>query len=164
MPKLASNGLAPESVWDYPRPPIVVPVNRRVRIDHGGEQIADSTRAVRHLETASPPTIYIPEADIRMDLLTPAAGRRSVCEWKGTASYFDLRVGSSVVERAAWTYESPRDAFAQLLGHYSFYAGRVDRCRLDEEAVEPQAGTFYGGWVTAEIVGPMKGEPGTEGW
>jgi hypothetical protein len=30
--------------------------------------------------------------------------------------------------------------------------------------VRPQAGSFYGGWVTNDVVGPFKGEPGTEGW
>jgi hypothetical protein len=46
----------------------------------------------------------------------------------------------------------------------AFYPGRVDRCFLDEEAVQPQEGNFYGGWVTAEIVGPFKGGEGTSGW
>lgn len=164
MPKLAANGLAPESVWDYPRPPALVPCSRRVRVDHGGVQIADSTRALRVLETASPPTIYIPAADIRTDLLGPSGGRGTVCEWKGPATYFDVGEEGAAAEQAAWTYESPRESYGELLGHFAFYAGRVDRCRLDDETIKPQAGTFYGGWVTAEIEGPMKGEAGTEGW
>ena len=36
--------------------------------------------------------------------------------------------------------------------------------RRDGEPVRPQAGGFYGGWVTNDLVGPFKGEPGTLGW
>lgn len=163
--KVAPNGLPFESVWDYPRPPALVPCERQVRVEHGGTSVADSRKAVRILETASPPTIYIPAADIRMELLTPSGGRATICEWKGPASYFDLSAeNGTTVERAAWTYEEPREPFGALLGHYAFYAGRVDRCLMDDELVDPQAGSFYGGWVTAEIEGPMKGDPGTLGW
>lgn len=48
-------------------------------------------------------------------------------------------------------------------GHLSFYPGRV-RCEVDGEVVRPQAGGFYGGWITHEVVGPFKGDPGTSGW
>jgi uncharacterized protein (DUF427 family) len=152
-----------ESVWDYPRPPAVVPCERRVRVVHGGETIAESDRALRVLETSSPPTIYIPPEDVRSELLEPAAGH-TVCEWKGKASYFDLAHPGSRAERAAWAYHDPKDDYSELQGHIAFYAGRVDACYLDEEQVRPQAGDFYGGWITEEIEGPFKGEPGSEGW
>ena len=164
MAKLAANGLPEESVWDYPRPPAVVPCERRVRIRHGDVVVADSTRALRVLETASPPTIYIPADDVRTDLLEEAPGKHTVCEWKGRASYFHLRSGAGMAEHAAWTYPEPREPYAALRNHYAFYAGRVDACFLDDERVTPQGGEFYGGWVTAEVVGPYKGEPGSEGW
>ena len=164
MAKLAENGLAEESVWDYPRPPAVVPCERRVLIRHGDVVVADSTRALRVLETASPPTIYVPADDVRTDLLEEASGKHSVCEWKGRASYFDLGGDAGSARHAAWTYPEPREPYAALRDHFAFYAGRVDACFLDDEQVAPQGGDFYGGWVTAEIVGPYKGEPGTEGW
>ena len=162
--RLAQNGLTEESVWDYPRPPAVEPCRRRVRIEHDGAVIADSNRALRVLETASPPTIYIPTKDIDTGLLTPAPGKRSACEWKGMASYFHVGSGDRLAEHAAWTYEDPKDPYSVLRGHIAFYAGRLDACQLDEELVTPQGGAFYGGWVTAEIIGPHKGEAGTEGW
>src|SRR3954454_10412133 len=164
MAKLAENGLPEESVWDYPRPPAMVACERRVRIRHGDVVVADSERAVRVLETASPPTIYIPAADVRTELLEKAPEMHTVCEWKGQASYFHLGGEAGRAEHAAWTYREPKQAFAELRDHYAFYAGRVDESFLDEERVTPQGGRFYGGWVTAEIVGPYKGEPGTEGW
>ena len=128
----------------------------------GEHLIARSTRAVRVLETASPPTFYLPREDVQFDLLRPA-GRRSFCEWKGQAGYFDAQGGGATIEQAAWSYERPLDAFAAIAGHISFYPGRVG-CHLDGESVRSQAGGFYGGWVTDEIVGPFKGEPGTGGW
>ena len=164
MAKLAANGLPEESVWDYPRPPAVVPCERRVRVRHGDLVVADSQRALRVLETASPPTIYVPAADVRTDLLEEAPEKHSVCEWKGRASYFHLDSETGRAEHSAWTYPEPKEPYAPLRDHYAFYAGRVDACFLDDERVTPQGGEFYGGWVTAEVVGPYKGEPGSEGW
>ena len=156
-------GAGEESVWDYPRPPRIEAVRERVRVELGGATIADSTRAVRVLETASPPTFYIPTADVRMERLTLVPGS-TFCEWKGTARYFDVRVGERISSRAAWTYPEPSPAFAALRDHISFYAGRVDRARVGDAVAEPQPGDFYGGWVTPGILGPFKGEPGTLGW
>ena len=153
-----------ESVWAYPRPPRVEPVGRRVRIEHGGEVIAESDRALRVLETASPPTVYVPAADVRIDLLRESDGGHTVCEWKGRAHYFDLHAGDSHSPAAAWHYPEPNPAYAELRDHIAFYAGRVDAAYLDSEPVRPQGGSFYGGWVTDEIEGPWKGETGTEGW
>jgi len=164
MAKFAANGLPEESVWDYPRPPAVVPCERRVLVRHGDLVVADSQRALRVLETASPPTIYVPAADVRTDLLEEAPGRHSVCEWKGRASYFHVDGEAGRAEHAAWIYPEPKEPYAALRDHYAFYAGRVDACFLDDERVTPQEGEFYGGWVTAEVVGPYKGEPGSEGW
>lgn len=153
-----------ESVWDYPRPPRVEPETRRVRVELGGETVADSTRAVRVLETASPPTIYVPREDVREDLLADAQGDHTYCEWKGRAHYLHAEAGGARADRAAWHYPDPHPGFDRLRDHIAFYAGRVDACYLDAERVTPQGGSFYGGWVTAEIEGPYKGEPGTEGW
>ncbi|MSO40601.1 MAG: DUF427 domain-containing protein [Solirubrobacterales bacterium] len=153
-----------ESVWDYPRPPRIEPCDRRVRVLLGGQVIAESERALRVLETSSPPTIYIPMEDVDGDALVEHGGGHSVCEWKGRAEYFNLEAGGDRAERAAWHYPGPSEGFEALAGHVSFYPGRVQACYLDQEPVRPQAGGFYGGWITAEIEGPFKGEPGTEGW
>jgi uncharacterized protein (DUF427 family) len=153
----------PESVWDYPRPPTLEPVGRRARVELGGIVLADSTRAVRILETASPPTIYFPPEDVVAEHLRQVNGHTH-CEWKGTASYFDAVAGDRVRPRAAWTYRDPKPAFTAIRDWISFYPGRVDAAYLDSERVTPQAGDFYGGWITAEIEGPFKGEPGTESW
>jgi uncharacterized protein (DUF427 family) len=160
----ASNGeRARESVWDYPRPPRVERERRHVRVELGGETIAESDRAVRVLETAGPPTIYVPPEDVHSEALRPAK-KTTECEWKGTASYFDAIAGNRVRPRAAWTYPEPKPGYEQLRDWIAFYAGRVDAAYLGDERVTPQPGDFYGGWITAEIEGPFKGEPGSEGW
>ncbi len=160
----APNGRPFESVWDYPRPPRVVADERLVVIGFAGADVARSRRAVRVLETASPPTVYLPPDDVRLELLSELAGKHSLCEWKGRATYYDLVVGERRSEAAAWLYPRPNAPYLELRGWVSFFPARVDEIELGGEPVEPQPGRFYGGWVTAEVQGPIKGEPGTEAW
>lgn len=159
---IAANGRPRESVWDYPRPPRVERLDRRVRVTLGGETIVDVPEAIRVLETAGAPTVYVPLADVRSESLRPAVGS-SFCEWKGAARYWDVVAGGMTASNAAWGYEEPAEAFAILRNCASFYPALVE-CRLDDEVVEAQPGGFYGGWVTAEIAGPIKGGPGSAGW
>ena len=152
-----------ESVWDYPRPPRVDASGRLVRIEFGGQLVAESRHALRVLETASAPVWYLPAGDVRLDLLVPT-DRRTICEWKGFARYFDLRVGDRVSPAAAWSYPDPKAGYGAIRDHVAFYAARVDLATVDGERARPQPGNFYGGWVTSDVVGPCKGEPGTEAW
>lgn len=152
-----------ESVWDYPRPPRLEPVSKRIQIIFNGEIIADTTRAQRVLETSHPPVYYIPPQDIRMDWLRPGSGR-SFCEWKGAAGYYTVEVNGKRAENAAWYYPNPTAPFAAIKNFVAFYAAPMDACLVDGEVARPQPGNFYGGWVTDDIVGPFKGEPGTMGW
>jgi len=155
--------VAPESVWQYPRPPALEPCVRRVRIELGGRVIADSTAALRILETSHPPTIYVPPDDIDAGCFVPAAGR-SFCEYKGVAAYLDLVAGERREPAAGWTYPAPVERYAALRDHVAVYPGRMDACWLDDERVSSQDGDFYGGWITADISGPFKGGPGSSGW
>ena len=151
-----------ESVWDYPRPPRVERTAKRIRVVHGGVTVADSDRCRRVLETSHPPVYYIPRDDVA-DVLRLAAGH-SYCEFKGTATYWDLAVGDAVRPAAAWSYENPTAPYAELTGAIAFYPGRVDECTVDGERVRSQPGDFYGGWITGDITGPFKGGVGTSGW
>lgn len=155
-------GPGQESVWDYPRPPALVADDRLVRVELGGEVIAESRRTLRVLETSHPPTFYIPREDVRMACFTEV-GVGSRCEWKGEATYWDVRAGGQEVRRGAWSYERPFGEFEPVAGHLCFYASRFD-CFVDGHRVEPQPGGFYGGWITPELVGPFKGGPGSGGW
>ncbi len=150
-----------ESVWDYPRPPRVEPCLRRARVELGGVTVADSERALRVLETSQAPGIYFPPEDVSH---LEANGRRSLCEWKGQAVYFDVVVGERRAEAAAWAYPDPVARYAELRDHVAFYPQSVDACRLGDELVEPNAGDFYGGWITSDVQGPFKGAPGTRHW
>jgi uncharacterized protein (DUF427 family) len=152
-----------ESVWDYPRPPRVETSSRHIRVLFGGATIADTARSLRVVETSHPPVYYIPVAHIREGTLVPNA-RRSWCEYKGEASYFDVVGGEQIATAAAWHYPRPRPGYEALAGHVAFYPGRMDACFVDEERVTPQKGDFYGGWITTDITGPFKGGAGTRGW
>ncbi len=154
---------ATESVWDYPRPPRLEAVQATIEITLGGVVIARTERALRVLETSHPPTYYLPWAAFAPGALRPAAGG-SFCEWKGEAAYYDVLGGERVAQRAAWTYPRPTHAYASLVDHVAVYPAAMDRCTLDGEAVTPQPGGFYGGWITSRIVGPFKGGPGTQSW
>lgn len=162
-PVPTSPGPGQESVWDYPRPPRLETTHRRLVVAHGGRVVADTTRGLRVLETSQAPAYYLPEDDIDLGLLR-ASLSRSFCEWKGTASYADVVVGDQVATSAAWTYPDPVEAFRALVGHWSFFPQAVDRCLVDDEVVRPMEGGVYGGWVTDEITGPIKGGPGTAHW
>jgi len=122
----------------------------------------DSRRAVRVLETGSPPTFYFPPEDVATELLRSVPAT-SFCEWKGVAQYWRLAASGPSGGAVGWYYPAPKEAFAPIAGYFSFYPGRI-RCLVDGEPVLPQAGGFYGGWITREIVGPFKGESGTAHW
>jgi len=153
-----------ERVWDYPRPPAVVDCPRRVRIEIGGRTVADSRGSVRVLETSHPPTIYVPPADVAGELLAESTARATWCEFKGRARYLDAVVDGKRTQAVGWTYPEPSRGYERLRDHVAFYPGRVDAAWLDDERVHAQDGDFYGGWITADLVGPFKGPPGTLGW
>ena len=162
-PERSSAGTGQESVWDYPRPPRAERVRRHARIVHGGTLVLDTDDVVRVLETSHPPTYYLPRSEFRVPLL--AAPRMTMCEWKGEASYINLEVpGVAPLREVGWWYPQPDLRYPQLTDRVAVYAGRLDEVTLDGEPVTPQPGNFYGGWITADIVGPFKGEPGSGGW
>lgn len=153
-----------ESVWDYPRPPRLEPTGRRIRVVHRGATVVDTVHAVRVLETSHPPAYYVPLAEIATGVLQPSGGRQTVCEWKGTASYLDVVIAGVRVPRAGWRFTTPRLGYEALASRVGFYPHALDECWVDAERVVPQEGSFYGGWITTDVVGPFKGGPGTLGW
>lgn len=152
-----------ESVWDYPRPPRVEDSPRHLEVWFNGVRVADSRRAKRVLETSHPPVYYFPPEDVRLEFLHDNPDS-SWCEWKGLARYYDLDVNGRREIAAAWYYPLPTRIFEEMKGFIAFYPQKMDVCTVDGERVTPQPGGFYGGWITKEVVGPFKGEPGTAGW
>jgi uncharacterized protein (DUF427 family) len=162
-PPFAENpGPGQESVWDYPRPPAIVVDERRVEVRLGDLIIADSRQNYRILETASPPTFYIPPCRVCMEFLDIYPGT-SVCEWKGVARYWALKSPRDSSHAIGWSYPSPNPPFMAIAGYFSFYPALLE-CFVEGERVRPQPGGFYGGWVTSEILGPFKGDSGSQHW
>jgi mRNA-decapping enzyme subunit 2 len=138
-----------ENVWKYPRPPALQRCSARLRVvwhpSAGGQPVtlADTTGAFRVLETSHPPTYYLPPTDVRMELLRPSAARRTVCEWKGLATYFDFAPGgesSTPVRARIWAYPEPTGAFKEIKDYLSFYADAGDdsqtgqwKCYVDDD-------------------------------
>lgn len=155
--------LPKENVLDFPRPAICEPCSLRLTVEFNGKSIANTTSGYRALETYHPPTYYIPMEDCAAEYFVKNS-RRSLCEWKGQAAYFDIVVDDARADGAAWTYMNPTGLFAPIAGMVAFYAEPMDRCTVGGEEVIPQPGNFYGGWLTPNIEGPVKGAPGTTHW
>ncbi len=168
FPRVRPTGIVPpgpgqESVWDYPRPPRVESVSRRVRVEFAGRVLAETTSAIRICETSSPPVYYVPPADVDLTAMIPSE-RTSFCEWKGVARYWTVRSNGRLARDAAWSYPEPDAGYESIRDYLAFYPRRMDACYVGTDRVSPQPGFYYGGWVTPELVGPFKGVPGSEAW
>ena len=128
-----------ESVWDYPRPPAWQQTSAQIIIIFNKTRIVETTSAIRILETSHPPVYYIPVSDIEMKFLIKTPGQ-SLCEWKGLASYYSLKVGEKLAAKVAWYYTDPHPNYSVLKDHIAFYAGPMDQCSIDGEIVKPQPG------------------------
>ena len=128
--------------------------------------MADTTSALRVLETSQPPGFYLPPDDVDLTLLLPSAspihdlrveggGRPTSTSWSATCRGRGRRRGRT---------RSRGRGYEALAGHLAFYAQKMDRCSVAGEVVQANEGDFYGGWVTTKVVGPFKGGPGTRGW
>ena len=105
-PRCVVPGPGEESVWDYPVPPRVEAVPERLRVTVDGEVLAETTRGLRVLETAGAPVYYLPPDDVRMEVLEPSPNR-TVCEWKGEATYYRYLSTARRIDDVAWSYPDP---------------------------------------------------------
>jgi uncharacterized protein (DUF427 family) len=138
-------------------------VSSRLLVIQDGARLADAPGGYRVLETSHPPCYYLPPDSVDWSRLSPS-GTVTYCEFKGYARYWDLIAEAGRIADVAWAYDEPTASHRAIAGSVSFYAGRVDACYVGDEPVTPQAGRFYGGWITPGITGPFKGAPGTRGW
>lgn len=151
------------SAWDYPRPPGIEDCGKNIRVVFNGTEIVNTNKAKRVLETNHPPVYYIPPVVVKMEFLSPA-DNHTFCEWKGEANYFHLTIVDKTACYACWYYPNPVAKFAELKDYLAFYAQKMDAYYVGNEIVVPQPGKFYGGRITSDIVGPFKGEEGSDGW
>ncbi|KAL8655003.1 MAG: hypothetical protein Q9210_001165 [Variospora velana] len=152
------------NVHNFPRPPLLEKTPRHLQIRWNNQLIADTKDAYWVLETTHPPTYYLPPNSLLLPLTR--SSHQSYCEWKGAATYWNIANpgdGADVVKNRIWSYGKPTKGFSPIKDYLSFYAGPWD-CFVDGEKVEAQPGEFYGGWMTSDIEGPVKGGPGTWGW
>jgi uncharacterized protein (DUF427 family) len=149
------------SVWDFPRPPVIEEVKKEVLVKHEDKTVVKTHNALAVLETASPPTYYIPREDVQMDLLEEIHSKSSFCEWKGKAAYWALKDHPS--RAIAWSYADPFPEFKELKDYLAFYPQHLE-CFVDGERTKAQPGEFYAGWITPDLVGPFKGHRGTGHW
>jgi uncharacterized protein (DUF427 family) len=133
-------GKRPAGTFNFEPPPpgravYLEPTAKRIRVEIGGEVIADSHRAMMLHESGLQPVYYFPPDDVRADVLEPTE-KHTHCPKKGDASYYTVRVGERVVENAAWYYPEPLpDAPPLLQGLIAFYFDRVDRWLEEDEEI-----------------------------
>jgi len=125
-------------LFGHPRDPYsridVYKSARHIRVLHDGEVLADTRRAKVLFETALPPRYYIPIEDVRTELLVPSR-KKSRCAYKGSASYWHVRVGERLVEDLVWTYPDPQHDAEPVRDMLCFFNERVD-LELDGEREE----------------------------
>ena len=97
----------------------------RVIVAVAGQIIANTRRALTLREAGYPPVSYIPLADVDMTLLT-RTDHATYCPYKGDCSYYSIPIGGKRSVNAAWTYETPFPAVAEIEGHLAFYRDHVD--------------------------------------
>jgi uncharacterized protein (DUF427 family) len=118
-----------EQVYTHPRSPYtridVLDSSRHVRVEVGGETVADSTHPRVLFETGLPPRFYLPKVDVRLDLLEPS-DRVTHCPYKGQAGYWSVRVGEALHPNLAWSYPTPLPESQKIAGLVAFYHERVD--------------------------------------
>lgn len=133
-------GRQPAGEFNFEPPPpgralYLEPTPKRIRVQLGGETIADSRRAMLLQESGLQPVYYFPAEDVRADVLEPS-DRHTHCPKKGDASYYTLRVGDRVEAAAAWYYpETLPEAPARLAGLIAFYFDRMDRWLEEDEEI-----------------------------
>lgn len=125
-----------ERVYAHARDPYkrvdVLPSSRHIRVALGGETVADTRRPRLLIETGLPTRYYIPQEDVRMDLLQPTESA-SRCPYKGQASYWSARIGGQVYQDVVWSYATPLPECLNIAGYLCFYNERVDAIYVDDE-------------------------------
>ncbi len=107
---------------------------RRVRATFGGEVVLDTTRGHLLHESNILPVLYVPEDDVRQDLLVPT-DTSTHCPFKGDARYWSLVVGDRTATDAVWAYPEPLDAVTWLEGLQALPFAAADAWFDEDEEV-----------------------------
>lgn len=106
-----------------------LPSTRAVAVAAKGKLLAESRASVLLFETGLPVRPYLPRSDIAMALLR-ASETRTVCPYKGVATYFDAVLDRATIKDVAWCYETPFPEVGLIKGMLAFYPERVDSLTL----------------------------------
>ncbi|MGI9183781.1 MAG: DUF427 domain-containing protein [Solirubrobacteraceae bacterium] len=141
------------------------PTPKRIRVEVGGQVIADSRRALLLHESGQQPIYYFPPEDVRDEFLEPS-DRHTHCPKKGDASYYTITAGDETVDAGAWYYPEPGPGAPPIRGLIAFYFNRMGRWleegeeifghprdpyhRIDVRATDRQVRVLLNGEVLAE--------------
>jgi uncharacterized protein (DUF427 family) len=118
-----------QPVYGHPRDPYVridaLGSSRHVRVELDGILLAESQRPTILFETGLPPRYYLPLSDVRTELLEPSPAR-TLCPYKGWASYWHVTVNGRRYEDFVWCYRSPFPESQRIIGLLAFYNEKVD--------------------------------------
>jgi uncharacterized protein (DUF427 family) len=132
-------GKRPAGQFNFEPPPpgrtiYLEPTSKRIRVEVGGEVVADSRHAFILHESGLQPTYYFPPEDVRAEVLEPT-DRHTHCPKKGDASYYTIRTGGETVENGAWYYPEPLDDAPFIKDLVAFYFDRMGRWLEEGEEI-----------------------------
>ena len=153
------------SAWpDHPGYRIdLVPCIGTARVRVGETVLAESTRALRLIETDHVERLYFPEDDVRLDLLE-ANDHHTVCPFKGQAAYWSSTKTDPAVEDLFWGYLDPFPEVSGIKGHLGVYHERAE-VEVETAWDDEIATNRFPAWgdlsdlirlVTPEPVGPAR--------
>jgi uncharacterized protein (DUF427 family) len=118
-----------EEVYVHPRDPYkrvdILASGRHVEVIVDGVKVADSHQPRLLFETGLPTRYYLPQTDLRPDLLRPSS-TTTRCPYKGTAEYWSVEVNGIVHDDLVWVYRTPTLESAKIAGLACFFNERVD--------------------------------------
>lgn len=118
-----------EPVYGHPRDPYkrvdILHSSRTVRVEVDGVVVAESSRPTILFETGLPPRYYLPLSHVRTDLLEPSPSR-TLCPYKGWASYWHLVIDGRRYEDHVWCYRTTFPESQKIVGLACFYNEKVD--------------------------------------
>ncbi|TGG89289.1 DUF427 domain-containing protein [Geotoga petraea] len=147
--------MAKEKIDNYPLPPKVEKVTKKVKVIFNGETIAESNNAIRILQKGLLPSYYVPKKDIKMNFFTPT-DKVTTCQYKGHAHYFDITVGDKTAKNSAFQYSEPKTGYENIENYISFYPSKMDEVYVGDEKVDPKIGVFTAEWYTSDVEKPEK--------
>lgn len=134
-----------EEIFKHARDPFkrvdALPSRRHVRVVIDGHTVADTRRPCLVFETNHPVRYYLPQEDVRMDMLAPSA-TTSRCPYKGLASYWSVKIGEERFDNLIWGYMNPIPEIPKIKGLLCFWHERGCDIYVDGELL-PQPKTKW---------------------